>query len=161
MRFHRRSRDAAFRDFYPGQLGQKMLDLELAKTMEPATDGMPNDVLIVEDDPIIALDCEDTLLGFGVKTVRTAGSVAKALVMIDERPPDFALLDVSLIREKSFAVAERLDSLKIPYAFVTGYGADATLPAAFTGKPRLPKPYSTDALHALLARAYGRGASSA
>ena len=38
--------------------------------MEPVADGMPNDVLIVEDDPIIALDFEDTLLGFGVKTVR-------------------------------------------------------------------------------------------
>ena len=129
--------------------------------MEPAFDGMPNDVLIVEDDPIIALDCEDTLLGFGVKSVRTASSVAKALVMIDQRPPDFALLDVSLIREKSFAVAERLDGLKIPYAFVTGYGADARLPAAFTGKPRLPKPYSTDALRALLTRATGRDASPA
>ena len=36
--------------------------------MEPAPhDGMPDDVLIVEDDPIIALDFEDTILGFGVK----------------------------------------------------------------------------------------------
>ena len=72
---------------------------------------MPDDVLIVEDDPIIALDFEDTILGFGVKTVRTAASVAKALDMIADRPPDFALLDVGLIREKTFAVAERLDAL--------------------------------------------------
>ncbi|MBA2397869.1 MAG: response regulator [Bradyrhizobium sp.] len=120
--------------------------------MEPVADGMPNDVLIVEDDPIISLDFEDTILGFGVKTVRTAQSVAKALALIDKRPPDFALLDVSLISEKSFAVAERLDALKIPYAFVTGYGADARLPAAFAGKPRLAKPYSTDALLKLLRR---------
>jgi CheY-like chemotaxis protein len=118
--------------------------------MEPAADGMPNDVLIVEDDPIIALDFEDTLRGFGVKTVRTAASVAKALALIEQQPPDFALLDVSLIREKSFAIAERLEVLKIPFAFVTGYGADARLPAAFACKPRLPKPYSTDALLALL-----------
>jgi CheY-like chemotaxis protein len=124
--------------------------------MEFGSGGMPNDVLVVEDDPIIALDCEDTLLGFGVKTVRVAGSVAKALAMIAERPPDFALLDVSLIREKSFAVAERLEDLKIPYAFVTGYGADAILPAAFTAKPRLPKPYSTDALLVLLTRGASR-----
>jgi hypothetical protein len=47
-------------------------------------------------------------------------------------------------------VAERLDALNIPYAFVSGYGADARLPAAFAAKPRLPKPYSTDALQALL-----------
>src|ERR1700737_637603 len=69
--------------------------------MEPGFfDGLPSDVLIVEDDPIIALDFEDTILGFGVKTVRSAGSVAKALDMIADHPPDFALLDVGLIREK-------------------------------------------------------------
>ncbi len=136
-----------------------MLNLSPGAIMEPGfVDGMPNDVLIVEDDPIIALDFEDTLLGFGVKTVRTAASVAKALAMIDERPPDFALLDVGLIREKSFAVAERLEALKIPFAFVTGYGADARLPAAFANKPRLPKPYSTDALKALLNQRAGSAA---
>jgi CheY-like chemotaxis protein len=119
-------------------------------------DRMPDDVLIVEDDPIIALDFEDTILGFGVTTIRTAGSVAKALEMIADRAPDFALLDVGLVREKSFAIAERLDALKIPFAFVTGYGADVRLPAAFADRPRLPKPFSSDALQALLKRRSGR-----
>jgi CheY-like chemotaxis protein len=124
--------------------------------MEPASSkempALPRDVLIVEDDPIIALDFEDTILGFGVKSVRTAAGVAKALEMIAERAPDFALLDVGLLREKSFAVAERLDALKIPFIFVTGYGADVRLPAAFADRPRLPKPCSTDALQAVLKR---------
>ena len=125
--------------------------------MDPAPcERMPGDVLVVEDDPIIALDFEDTILGFGVKTVRVAATVAKALDMIADRPPQFALLDVSLIREKSFAVAERLEVLKIPFAFVTGYGADARLPAPLAGKPRLAKPYSTDGLHALLKEGYVR-----
>jgi CheY-like chemotaxis protein len=121
--------------------------------MEPGSpDGfaLPNDVLIVEDDPIIALDFEDTILGFGVMAVRTASSVARALDMISERAPDFALLDVSLIRENSFAIAERLDALKIPYIFVTGYGADASIPKAFSDKPRLPKPCSSEALRIAL-----------
>ena len=121
--------------------------------MGPASsDRLPDDVLVVEDDPLIAIDFEDTFLGFGVKTVRTAASVATALDMIADRAPDFALLDVGLVREKSFAVAERLQALKIPFAFVTGYGADARLPAAFANQPRLSKPYSTDALRALLSR---------
>jgi len=121
--------------------------------MEPAScNGMPNDVLIVEDDAIIALDFEDTILGFGVKTVRTAANVAQAPDLIADRAPDFALLDIGLVREKSFAIAERLDALKIPFVFVTGYGADARLPAAFVDKPRLPKPYSTEALQAALRR---------
>jgi CheY-like chemotaxis protein len=123
--------------------------------MEPALPdhmpaALPDDVLIVEDDPIIALDFEDTILGFGVKTIRTAGGVAKALEMIADRAPDFALLDVGLVHEKSFAIAERLDAMKIPFVFVTGYGAEVRLPAAFADKPRLPKPHSADALQAML-----------
>ena len=38
--------------------------------------------------------------------------------------PDFPLLDIGLTREKSFAVAERLAGLKIPFAFITGHGSD-------------------------------------
>ena len=138
-----------FRGFGPDF--QSDSNLGMGDKMDRTSDaGMPDDVLIVEDDPIIALDFEDTILGFGVKTVRIAANVAKALELIEQRPPQFALLDVSLIREKSFAVAERLAALKIPFAFVTGYGSDANLPAAFAAKPRLPKPCSTDALQALL-----------
>jgi len=122
--------------------------------MKPAsadgTAALPNDVLIVEDDPLIALDFEDTILGFGVKTVRTAGNVARALEMIADRAPDFALLDVGLVREKSFAIAERLDALKIPFVFVTGYSTAGAFPAAFARRPRLPKPYSAEELKALL-----------
>src|SRR4051812_27666886 len=111
---------------------------------------MPADVLIVEDDPIIAIDFEDRLLGFGVKSVRTVASVAQALAVIAERAPDFALLDVELVREKSFAIAERLAALKIPFVFVTGYGAEASVPPEFAKQPRLPKPCSSDALEAAL-----------
>ena len=121
--------------------------------MEPIpSDGLPDDVLVVEDDAIIAIDFEDTLLGFGVKTVRTAGNVARALELIADRVPDFALLDVGLVHEKSFAVAERLDALNIPFVFITGYGIDVRLPAAFANKPRLPKPCTTEALEAALRR---------
>ena len=111
----------------------------------------PDDVLIVEDDPIIALDFEDTILGLGVKRVRCAGSVATALDLIAARVPEFALLDVGLAREKSFAVAEKLAVLKIPFAFVTGYGADK-VPPEFADRPRLPKPCSRDALLIVLQR---------
>ncbi len=118
-----------------------------------SSDGLPADVLVVEDDAIIALDFEEIILGFGVKRVRTAANVARALALIAERVPDFALLDVSLISEKSFAVAEKLQELQIPFAFVTGYGADAALPPAFADRPKLPKPCSSEALEALLRRA--------
>ena len=118
--------------------------------MDVLRDRLPEDVLIVEDDPIIALDFEDTILRLGVKTVRAAGNVTRALRLIEERPPDFALLDIGLVRENSFAVAERLESLGIPFAFVSGYDGEAALTDAFAQRPRLPKPCTTDALEAML-----------
>jgi CheY-like chemotaxis protein len=130
-----------------------ILEPSLVPMMDVSIYRVPGDVLIVEDDPIIALDFEDTILGFGVKTVRAAASVTRALQLIEERAPDFALLDIGLMREKSFAVAERLEALNIPFAFVTGYSADIELPAAFARKPRLSKPCAADALKALLRRA--------
>lgn len=111
---------------------------------------LPADVLIVEDDPIIAIDFEDRLLGFGVGRIRTVASVIRALAAINERAPDFALLDVELVREKSFAIAERLVALKIPFVFVTGHGAEAGIPPEFAARPRLQKPCSSEALEAAL-----------
>ena len=114
--------------------------------------GMPSDVLIVEDDAIIALDFEDTILGFGVKTVRSCGSVSRALKLIADRAPDFALLDIGLVGGNSFAVAEKLRAMKIPFVFVTGYSRDVGLPPALDGTPMLPKPCTNDLLEAALQR---------
>ncbi len=125
--------------------------------MEPVdSQGMPADVLIVEDDAIIALDFEDTILGFGVKSVRSAGSVARALRLIAERAPDFALLDVGLVSEKSFAIAERLQAMKIPFVFITGYSSGFGLPPALKDTPMLPKPCTTEALEAALRQHHRR-----
>jgi DNA-binding NtrC family response regulator len=119
--------------------------------MEPASSQeMPNDVLIVEDDAIIALDFEDTITGFGVKSVRSAGGVARALQLIADRTPDFALLDVGLVSEKSFAVAERLQAMKIPFVFITGYSSEFGLPPSLKSTPMLPKPCTSDVLEAAL-----------
>ena len=118
--------------------------------MDISSNCLPDDVLVVEDDPIIALGFEDTIVGFGVSAVRSAASVSQALKMIEERAPEFALLDVALVREMSFAIAERLDALGIPFAFVTGYSADVKVPVAFAEQPRLPKPCGAEELLALL-----------
>lgn len=108
--------------------------------------GLPSDVLVVEDDTLIAMDATETISGFGVGSVRTARNVAAALKMIAERAPDFVLLDVGLIREKSFAVAEQLERQNIPFAFVTGYSGSVGIPAAFAQHSVLRKPYPRDEL---------------
>jgi CheY-like chemotaxis protein len=122
--------------------------MELVST---STDGLPADVLVVEDDPLLRLDLEDRMERFGVKSVRSAADAAMALRMIAEREPSFALLDVGLVRGKSFAVAERLVELGVPFVFITGYGRDK-VPEAFADRLRLTKPCSTETLQAVLQR---------
>ncbi len=127
-------------------------------TVDPAdSQGLPNDVLIVEDDAIIAMDFEDIIVGFGVKNVRSCGNVARALRLIEDRAPDFVLLDVALFSEKSFAVAEKLQAMKIPFVFITGYSRDLALPRAFEGTPMLPKPCSREVLETALRNHARRG----
>jgi CheY-like chemotaxis protein len=112
---------------------------------------VPKDVLIVEDDTIIALDFEEAIRSFGVPMVRSASSVAEALKLIDMQAPAFALLDIGLGNETSFEVADRLAALSIPFAIVTGYRSDAVFLSRFANRPLLNKPYSMEALGALLA----------
>lgn len=107
---------------------------------------LPGDVLIVEDDTLIALDTSETISGFGVPSVRAARGVTDALQLIAERAPDFVLLDVGLIKEKSFAVAEQLALQKIPFVFVTGYSGPAAVPPVYAHYPVLRKPYLRDQL---------------
>lgn len=113
---------------------------------------LPEDVLIVEDDLLISFLADETLRELGIKSVRAAASVTRALELIRARAPDFALLDVGLIGENSFAVAEQLAGLKIPFVFITGYTADTAFPARFAKRTTLIKPYTRDDLLAALAR---------
>jgi CheY-like chemotaxis protein len=116
-----------------------------------STGSLPADVLIVEDDPLLRLDLEDTIQRLGVKRVRSAGNAALALQLIAEREPDLALLDVGLVEEESFVVAERLVALGIPFVFVTGYSA-GKVPQAYADRLRLTKPCSAETLQTVLRR---------
>lgn len=111
---------------------------------------LPHDVLVVEDNMIIALDAESALMGAGIEAVRVAASVDQAMKAIATRAPDFALLDINLGRETSFAIAEHLASLGIPFVFTTGYGEDIAFPPKLLGVPRVRKPYTGDALLAAM-----------
>jgi len=113
---------------------------------------IPGDVLLVEDNFIIALDAEDALRRVGAREVRTASNVVAALELIDERWPDFAVLDVNLGLETSFEIANRLLMLGVPFAFMTGYGESESFPDEFAHVPRIRKPFTHQSLAAVLGR---------
>jgi CheY-like chemotaxis protein len=114
---------------------------------------LPDRILIVEDNYIIALEAENLLRDFGVKDVAIACSLDDAAAKIEDFAPDFVFLDVNLGDETSFAVAERLLEKKIPCAFVTGYGEQIDYPAPLKEIPCMLKPFTADGLRDLLGRA--------
>jgi CheY-like chemotaxis protein len=115
-------------------------------------------VLIVEDEPLIAMATEDMVTELGYEVTGTATSVEAALSALLRRRPDIALLDLKLRSETSLAVADRCRSLGIGIAFTTGYAPDE-LPADCGDAPMLAKPYTVAELRTVLERAEGMASS--
>jgi len=97
-------------------------------------------VLVVEDEPIVAMAAEDMIAELGAEVVGSASRLDEAMALASSVDVDFALLDVNLNGERSDAVAGTLRARSIPFAFATGYG-EAGVAAAFAA-PVLQKPYA-------------------
>lgn len=117
-------------------------DDRAAAATRTATSGVPQDVLLVEDSLLIAMDTEDVLLGFGVGEVRLASSVEHALAEVARRRPDFAVLDLNLGDETSLPVARELRRLGVAFVFATGYGERAMLDPELKSAEVIVKPYN-------------------
>jgi CheY-like chemotaxis protein len=101
--------------------------------------------LVVEDEPLIALDLAATLERAGADPVRSVGTEREALQMIEDSAFEGALLDANLHGRPVGAIAAALTRRKIPFVFVTGYGPDG-LPHAFRHVKALAKPFSPQQL---------------
>ena len=77
-------------------------------------------ILIVEDDPFIALDLQDFFLDEGYNVIGPTATSSGGLSLLDAQSPDCALLDYNLLSDTSDKIATRLDREKIPYIFLTG-----------------------------------------
>jgi CheY-like chemotaxis protein len=80
-------------------------------------------ILIVEDEPLIALHDRDLLEEWGAEVLGPATSVATALAMIDSEAPDAVMLDVSLRGQTSEPVAEAMLAAGVPFVVTTAYAA--------------------------------------
>lgn len=97
-------------------------------------------VLIVEDDPMVALDLEDIILEQASADILVGRSLESAAPLID-RPLDFALFDIDLADGKTHGLAAALKRRNVPFAFVSG-SRRQDLPADLQTVPFVAKPYS-------------------
>lgn len=112
-------------------------------------------VLVVEDDPFIALDLVEQLTQASYQTVGPASTVADALKLVESEVIEAAVLDVNLGRETAEPIAVELRRLAVPFICVSGYDTDQ-LPEPFRGAPCLVKPFQIDQLLTLLRTLGGR-----
>ncbi|MES2441384.1 MAG: response regulator [Pseudomonadota bacterium] len=95
-------------------------------------------VLVVEDEPVVAMCLEDILECLGCVTIGPASRLAEGLALAEAGGIDAAILDINLGGERSTAIAEALQAQSIPFVFASGYGA---APEGFEGPPLIEKPY--------------------
>lgn len=96
-------------------------------------------VLLVEDDPLIALDAAQTIEELGLECL-VAHDPREALELIAAAMVDCALLDFNLGGETSVPVAQRLEADGCPFAVVTGRQHDEVVEAMPPRTQVLSKP---------------------
>ena len=99
-------------------------------------------ILLVEDDPLIRLDLETSLVEFGA-VVTAASNVASAFAALSAAMPDFAVLDFELGAETSEPVAEIVQARNVPFLYLSGYSEHDGRFGRWPGIPILTKPLST------------------
>lgn len=106
-------------------------------------------LLVVEDEPLVALALEDQLADAGYEVVGPAFSLQEALRLAESEALDGAVLDINLAGEKVYPVADLLAKRDVPFVYVTGFG-EAGMRAADQGRPLLQKPCSFPTLDAIV-----------
>lgn len=97
------------------------------------------DLLIVEDEYLVAEMLREALLDLGAETVHAVPSVRAALDVLEHHSITAAVLDLDLKGETSAAVADALVAAHIPFAFFTG-GTQSNLPVAHRSATVVRKP---------------------
>jgi CheY-like chemotaxis protein len=111
-------------------------------------------ILVLDDEPLIAMMLRDWLAELGCEILGPAHSVGSALAFIAGGPLDAAILDVSLGHENCYPVADALMKLGIPMAFATGHGGQEIDPR-FNDALILSKPFGFEALKGIVERLIG------
>lgn len=134
---------------------QRVIDRQLASR-----------VLIIEDEPIIALDLENLVTELGHKVVATAASRDEAVAKAHSERPGLVLADINLGEGGSGidAVNDILNSFDIPVIFITAYPeklltGERPEPTYLIAKPFLPETVQATVGQALFFHAGARKAA--
>jgi DNA-binding response OmpR family regulator len=107
-------------------------------------------ILVVEDENFLAMELTWIVEDAGYSVVGPERSVAETSKMLAWNKVDLALLDINIGGEMVFPVAKTLDTLGVPFVFITSNSA--LVPAEYRHRPLMTKPFRPQALLALILR---------
>ena len=100
-------------------------------------------ILIIEDEPLIALSLEDVLVDAGFQIAGVAGKLDKALALIESGGCDAAIVDANLAGVSASPAAIALAARGLPFIMMSGYSKEQMLGeyprAYFLSKPCRPE----------------------
>ena len=106
---------------------------------------MKKRILVIEDEPFIAVDIQQLLVGEGYDVQINFQDVANALQLIEDWQPHLVLLDIHLNEEKTgIDIGEYLQQQnRIPFIYITSYSDKLTLEKVKNSRPYgfIIKPY--------------------
>ena len=102
-------------------------------------------ILILEDDPLLALDLEDFFTELGAKVIGPVSSVEQALQAVSSGI-DGAVLDLNLRGVYSYPVIEILAKAGTPLVVCSGYAELPDTRTELTDIVLLPKPCVTSTI---------------
>jgi DNA-binding response OmpR family regulator len=100
-------------------------------------------ILIVEDEPLVAMSLAEEIEAAGGTVLGPVNSVAAAYRIIETAMVGFAVLDVELDGELVYPLAGELVERSIGFVFTTGHGAQS-LSARFRDAAVIEKPFRTN-----------------
>jgi CheY-like chemotaxis protein len=107
-------------------------------------------ILVVDDEPIIAMTIVDWLADLGCDALGPATDLVSALSLVEDAV-DAVILDVSLGAQTTVSVARRLVERGVPFAVASGHDA-ATMDPVFANGILLPKPFGYETFRHVVER---------
>jgi CheY-like chemotaxis protein len=113
------------------------------------------DVMIIEDEPIIAMDLERILQGLGHRVLGIARTQKQAVSMAHSTKPKLMLADIQLADGSSGldAVNEILDHFPVPVVFITAFPERLLTGAKPEPAFLITKPFIPDMVRAVICQA--------
>jgi DNA-binding response OmpR family regulator len=97
-------------------------------------------VLVVDDEPLIAIDLAEQIEDAGAFVVGPASTLNAAMALVKSEQIHAAVLDIKLGEEWVYPLARALRAKDVPFIFATGYEPE-NIPVEFADVPCCEKPF--------------------